>query len=348
MKRSLVLIGLIMLVAAGCGGSGKKSSANTTTSSSGKSGKNIGLVTDIGGLNDRGFNHLSYVGLLRAQSELGIQQQVFQAKSTQDYVPNLSAFARKGYDLTIGVGFTEATAIDTVAATFPKSKFAIVDVDQQEEPHKPANLLGLLFREQETGYLVGYLAGLEEKRRPGKDVIGSVGGQKQPPVDRFIAGYQAGAKAADPGITTLNGYSEDFSDLAKCKQIALNQIEQGAGVIFQVAGGCGLGVLDAAKEKHTWGIGVDADQSFVNSRVLTSAQKKVDVAVFTAIKNLMAGKFAGGSNLLFNAANGGVGLGKINAGVPAAIAAKAKAVAAKVAAGKIKAPTQCPAPNPNC
>ncbi|MGZ4406505.1 MAG: BMP family ABC transporter substrate-binding protein, partial [Gaiellaceae bacterium] len=216
MKSSLALIGLIVLVAAGCGGSGKKSSANTTTSSSGKSGKKIGLVTDIGGLNDRGFNHLSYVGLLRAQSELGIQQQVFQAKSTQDYVPNLSTFARKGYALTIGVGFTEATAMDTVATTFPKSNFAIVDVDQTEEPHKPANLLGLLFREQETGYLVGYLAGLEEKRRPGKDVIGSVGGQKQPPVDRFIAGYQAGAKAADPGITTLNGYSEDFSDLAKC------------------------------------------------------------------------------------------------------------------------------------
>src|SRR6185437_9106529 len=158
MKKSLAVIGLIVLVAAGCGGSGKKSSANTTTSSSGKSGKKIGLVTDIGGLNDRGFNHLSYVGLLRAQSELGIQQQVFQAKSTQ------------GYDLTIGVGFTEATAIDTVATTFPKSNFAIVDVDQTEEPHKPANLLGLLFREQETGYLVGYLAGLEEKRRPGKDV----------------------------------------------------------------------------------------------------------------------------------------------------------------------------------
>jgi len=335
MKRSLVLIGLIMLVAAGCGGSGKKSSANTTTSSSGKSGKNIGLVTDIGGLNDRGFNHLSYVGLLRAQSELGIQQQVFQAKSTQDYVPNLSAFARKGYDLTIGVGFTEATAIDTVAATFPKSKFAIVDVDQQEEPHKPANLLGLLFREQETGYLVGYLAGLEEKRRPGKDVIGSVGGQKQPPVDRFIAGYQAGAKAADPGITTLNGYSEDFSDLAKCKQIALNQIEQGAGVIFQVAGGCGLGALDAAKEKGVWGIGVDADQSFLGPHILTSAVKRVDTAVLDAIKLVVDGKFKGG-NIVFGLKDNGVGLGKISPKVPKSEVAKVMKVRADIIAGKIK------------
>src|SRR6266550_6336208 len=194
MKRSLVLLAVVVLVA-GCGGGGGKK-ASTSGNKAGKSLK-IGLVTDIGGLNDRGFNHLSFLGLQRAQTELGVQQRVFQAKSTQDYVPNLSTFARDGYDLTIGVGFTEATAIDTVATNFPKSNFAIVDVDQTEEPHKPANLLGLLFREQETGYLVGYLAGLEEKRRPGKDVIGSVGGQQQPPVDRFIAGYQAGAKAAD-------------------------------------------------------------------------------------------------------------------------------------------------------
>src|SRR6478672_12763312 len=263
MKRSLVLLGAVALFAAGCGGSSSSSSSNTTTGSKSGSGKKIGLVTDIGGLNDRGFNHLSYLGLLRAQRELGIQQRVYQAKSTQEYVPNLSTFARDGYDLTIGVGFTEADAIDSVATDFPGSKFAVVDVSQTEEKHKPANLLGLLFKEQETGYLVGYLAGLEEKRLAGKDIVGSVGGQKQPPVDRFIAGYQAGAKAADPGITTLNGYSEDFSDLAKCKQIALNQIEQGAGVIFQVAGGCGLGALDAAKEKGVWGIGVDADQSFL-------------------------------------------------------------------------------------
>src|SRR6266576_5306225 len=226
MNRSLALLGvLVLLVAAGCGG-GKKSAANTTTtaSSSGKKIK-VGLVTDIGGLNDRGFNHLSYVGLLKAQREVGIGQRVYQAKSSQEYLPNLSAFARGGYDLTIGVGFTEADATDAVATNFPGSKFAVVDVSQTEEKHKPANLLGLLFKEQETGYLVGYLAGLEEKRLPGKDIIGSVGGQKQPPVDRFIAGYQAGARAADPGITTLNAYSEDWNDQAKCKQIALNQVD---------------------------------------------------------------------------------------------------------------------------
>jgi basic membrane protein A and related proteins len=337
MKRSLALLGvLVLLVAAGCGGNGKKSSANTATATTGGSKLKIGLVTDIGGLNDRGFNHLSFLGLQRAQTELGVQQRVFQAKSTQDYVPNLSTFARDGYALTIGVGFTEATAIDTVATNFPNSKFAIVDVDQTEEPHKPANLLGLLFKEQETGYLVGYLAGLEEKRRPGKDVIGSVGGQKQPPVDRFIAGYQAGAKAADPGITTLNGYSEDFADLAKCKQIALNQIEQGAGVIFQVAGGCGLGALDAAKEKGVWGIGVDADQAYLGPQVLTSAMKRVDTSVYATIQQVIAGKFAGGKNMVFSLKNNGVGLGKISRKVPAADVKLLRSIARQIASGKIK------------
>jgi basic membrane protein A and related proteins len=336
MNRSLALLGvLVLLVAAGCGG-GKKSSANTTTSG-GNTGKKIkvGLVTDIGGLNDRGFNHLSYVGLLRAERELGIAQRVYQAKSTQEYVPNLSTFARDGYGLTIGVGFTEADAIDTVAANFPSSKFAIVDVDQTQEKHKPANLLGLLFKEQETGYLVGYLAGLEEKRRAGKDVIGSVGGQKQPPVDRFIAGYQAGAKAADPGITTLNAYSEDFADQAKCKQIALNQIEQGAGAIFQVAGGCGLGALDAAKEKGVWGIGVDADQSFLGPYILTSAVKRVDTAVFDAVKLVADGKFKGG-NIVFGLKDNGVALGKISPKVPKSEVAKVMQIRADIFAGKIK------------
>ena len=344
MKRSLVLLGVVALFAAGCGGSSNSSSPPTTTSGGGKpgSGKKIGLVTDIGGLNDRGFNHLSYVGLQRAQQELGVQTQVFQAKSTQDYVPNLSTFARQGDDLTIGVGFTEATAIDTAATNFPKSNFAIVDVDQTTEPHKPTNLLGLLVKEQETGYLVGYLAGLEEKRLPGPDVIGSVGGQKQPPVDRFIAGYQAGAKAADPGIKVLNGYSQDFSDQAKCKQVALNQIEQGAGVIFQVAGGCGLGALDAAKEKHVWGIGVDADQSFLGPHILTSAVKRVDTAVFDAIKLVVDGKFKGG-NIVFGLKDNGVGIGKISPKVPQSEVAKVNQIRADIISGKIKnIPTEVP------
>ena len=141
--------------------------------------------------------------------------------------------------------------------------------------------------------------------------VGSVGGQKIPPVDHYIAGYQAGAKKAYPGIQTLNAYSQDFVDQAKCKEIALDQIDKGSKVVFQVAGQCGLGALDAAKEKGVQGIGVDADQAYLGDHILTSALKKVDVAVFDAIKRAQEGKYKGGADVVATVANDGVGIGKI-------------------------------------
>jgi basic membrane protein A len=338
MNRSLALLAVLVAVfVAGCGGSSKSSQGGgpTTTTSNG-SGLKVGLVTDVGGLNDRGFNHLAYLGVQEAAAKLGVAYHVNLSASSGEYVPNLAAFARQNYNLIIGVGFTEANAIDTAATQFPKIKFAIVDVDQTEEPHKPPNLLGLLFREQEVGYLAGYLAGLEEKRRPGPDVIGSVGGQKQPPVDRFIAGYQAGARAADPGIKTLNGYSQDFVKQDLCKTIALNQIAEGAGVVFQVAGGCGLGVIKAAAERDVWAIGVDADQAYIDpAHVLTSATKHVDVAVYKAIQSVKNGTFKGG-NVTYGLKDNGVGLGKINPRVPRSDVAKIEKIRQEIVSGKIK------------
>ena len=325
----------LVLAASACGGDEK---AETTTTT--ESGVRVGLVTDIGQLNDRGFNHLAFVGLERAEKELGVQGRVAESKSGADYIPNLSTFAKQGYDLVIGVGFTEIDAMGKVAKRFPNTSFAIVDVANADLAGKPKNVVGLLFKEQETGYLAGYLAGLVEKRRPGPDVVSSVGGQKQPPVDRFIAGYQAGAKAADPGITTLNGYSQDFVDQTKCKEVALNQIAQGSGVVFQVAGGCGLGALDAAREKKVWGIGVDADQAFLGPHILTSSTKGVDTAVFLTIKSVKDGTFEGGTDSIFSLKEGGVGLGKISAKVPKADVEKLNEVKQDIIDGKIDIPTE--------
>src|SRR5438105_5826400 len=330
-RRSLIPFLVLALLAAGCGGS--KSSGGQTKPAS-KQVK-VGLVTDINQLNDRGFNHLAYVGLLRAEKKLGIQGRVFQSPSAQDYIPNLAKFARLGYDLVISVGFAQADAVSKVAKRFPKTHFAIIDVDAATLKGKPKNVLGLLFREQEVGYLAGYLAGLVEKQKPGPDVIGSVGGMKEPPVDRFIAGYQAGAKKADPGIRLLNGYSHDWVDLAKCKEAALGQIASGSSIEFQVAGGCGLGTLDAAKEKHVWGIGVDADQSFLGPHVLTSATKHVDQAVFLTIKDVIAGKFHGGRNSIFGLKDNGVGLGKISPKVPHADVTAVDKIRNEIASGKL-------------
>jgi basic membrane protein A len=159
---------------------------------------------------------------------------------------------------------------------------------------------------------------------------------KEPPVDRFIAGYQAGASKADPGIKLLNGYSRDWVDLAKCKEAALNQIAAGSTIEFQVAGGCGLGTLDAAKEKHVWGIGVDADQSFLGPHILTSAVKRVDQAVYLTIKDVKAGRFRGGRNAVYGLSDNGVGLGKISPAVPKADVAALEKIRREIASGKLR------------
>jgi basic membrane protein A len=214
-----------------------------------------------------------------------------------------------------------------------------VDFPAEGLKGKPTNVEGLLFKEQEAGYLVGYLSGLLEKGKlagAGKaNTISSVGGQKIPPVDHYIAGYQFGAKQADPGIKTLNGYSQDFVAQDKCKELALNQISQGSDIVFQVAGGCGLGALDAAKTKGVWGIGVDADQAYLGPQILASALKKVDVAVFTAIKQAQTGTFKGGTDYVSTVANGGVGIGKISSKVPQSVVAKVMAQQKKLASGQI-------------
>jgi basic membrane protein A len=334
MRRPLHLLAVLLLVAsctalAACGSDDNSSSSSTTAGPKLK----VGLVTDIGGLNDRSFNQLANQGLTTAESTLGIEGRVLTSKANSDYIPNLSTLAQQKYDLVIGVGFLMADAIDTVAAKFPNTKFAIIDVDVTGLKGKPKNVQGLLFKEQEAGYLAGYMAGLYMKDNGGT-TISSVGGQKIPPVDHYIAGYDAGAKAADPSIKTLNGYSQDFVDQAKCKELALNQIQQGAKVVFQVAGQCGLGAIDAAKEQGVQAIGVDADQAYLGPQVLTSALKKVDVAVTDVIKGVQGNAFTGGANTVFDVKSGGVGIGKSNT-KGAKYDAQIKKVEADIAAGKI-------------
>jgi basic membrane protein A len=306
------LLAALALGIAACGGDDDDSGGSNSSNGSSSGGKSIkaAVVTDIGGLNDRSFNFLANKGLEDAKSKLGIQGRVFISKSNGDYIPNLQTAAQQQNDLTVSVGFLMGDATATVAKKFPQQNFAIVDFSASALKGKPTNVQGLLFKEQEAGYLAGYLAGLWAKDN-NADTVSTVGGQKIPPVDHYIAGFQAGAKKADPGIKTLNGYSQDFVDQAKCKEIALNQIAQGSKVVFQVAGQCGLGALDAAKEKKVQGIGVDADQSYLGPHILTSALKKVDVAVFNAIKRAQDGKFKGGTDVVATVANGGIGLGKI-------------------------------------
>jgi basic membrane protein A len=328
---------LSVLALSACGGSDDDNAAPATTATSTEAAEQVrvGLIVDKGQLDDNGFNELAFNGLSRAEKELGIQGRVIESATAADYIPNMTSLARSGYDLVIGVGFAQGDALGKVAQRYPKVGFAIIDVDQAFVPGKPANVQGLLFREQEVGYLVGYLAGLEQKRAAGKDVISAVGGMKEPPVDRFIAGYFAGAAKADPGIQTILDYSQDWDDQAKCKELALNQIARGSNIVFQVAGGCGLGALNAAGEKGRWGIGVDADQSFLGPHILTSAQKGVDSAVFLTIKAVQDGTWKGGGNATFGLKEDGVGLGKVSPKVPQEDVDKVDEIKQQIADGEI-------------
>jgi basic membrane protein A len=306
----------------------------------------VGLVIEPTGI-DNPYYHGAYLGLERAVRELGIRGRVMTPAPKEGYVPSLSLLARQKYDLVIGNNgaeqdpgaatppFVGARAIDRVATEFPETRFAIIDVAHDDLAHRPKNVLGLVFSEEQAGYLAGHLAALVLELSPGEEVISSVGGQRVPAVERYIAGYQAGARRANPRVTALNTYTDDFIDPVKGRSVALSQIAKGSRVVFQVANACGLGALEAASERGIWGIGVDVDQSHLGRHILTSAVKRMDVAVFDTIEELARGTLETGRTSRFSLRNGGVGLGTINAAVPRALKAEIEDVRAELVAGKI-------------
>jgi basic membrane protein A and related proteins len=343
---ALLACGLLML-GVGCGGdddeggggAAETTTAETDTGASGE-GARVGLVSDVGRFNDRSFNQSALEGLNRAEDELGVMGRPIESRQTADYVPNLSTLAREDFDLSIAVGFLLAEATNTTATRFPDSNFAIIDYSVKAPPFKSnPNVQGLTFATNENSYMIGCLAALMAKRQGGQQVISAVGGVKLPTVDIFIAGYQAGAKRCNPQIRVLVGYSQDFVAQDKCKEIALNQIAQGSQVIFQVAGGCGLGALDAAQERNKWGIGVDRDQSNLGPHILTSAVKRVDQSVFLTAQAVKDGEFQGGTDAVFNLENEGVSVGKISSEVPQELIDQMNELKQQIIDGTIKAPS---------
>jgi basic membrane protein A and related proteins len=309
----------------------------------------VAIVSDIGGLNDKGFNQLANVGLKKAIKELKVQGRAYVTNSANDRTPNLRTAAQAGYGLVLPIGVLFAFGpIDAVAPNFPNTKFAGIDVNFPDLQSKPANVRGVQFKEQEAGYLVGYIAGLVVKDQRGPDIISAVGANPVPAIVRFIAGYRAGAKRANKGVRVLVNYAQDptFSDQAKCKETTLDQIDRGSKVAFMVAGGCGLGGLTAAKERGIWGIGVDADQYFLGKHILTSATKRVDTAVFDMIKKYKAnpGAFRGGFNTTYSVKNNGVGYGRLSTRLSKAKRAeytrKTNVIRNLIAKGKIKPPAK--------
>jgi basic membrane protein A len=294
----------------------------------------VGLVSEPTGIHDP-YGRGPYLGLERGVRELGIRGRVLTPAPKEGYVPSLSALARQKFDLVIGAGFFTGPAIDRVASEFPETSFAVLDF-AHDDLARPNNVLDLVFSEEEAGYLAGHLAALVLRLSPGEEVISSVGGIPVPAVERYIAGYQAGARRANPRVTILNAYTDSFLDPVKGRSVALSQIAKGSRVVFQVAGTSGLGALEAAREHGVWGIGVDVDQSHLGRHILTSAVKRMDVAVFDTIGELAEGTLEIGRVSGFSIRNGGVGLGTLSAEVPRSLAAELEDIKAEIAAGKIR------------
>jgi basic membrane protein A and related proteins len=352
-SRWIIVAGVAALAAAIAVGTALGGARTRTVSAS-----QIAVVTDIGGLNDKGFNHLAYVGYKHAQKALGISGRVFVTNTSQDRLPNLEAAAKDGYGLVIGVGFNFFQDFGQVDPSFPSTHFAGVDIDHGSICASgntcagQANYHGIVFREQEAGYLVGYIAGLMIHLHPhkGKQIVSAVGANPVPAIVHYLAGFQAGAKKANKHVKVYLNMADDptFNDQTKCKITTQNQISRGSGIVFEAAGGCGLGGLSAAKQAHIWGIGVDANQGFLGKFMLTSALKKVDVGVFDIIKAFHKNPngIKGNADTTFTVKNGGVGYAPLSKKVSkkdnAFITKKVKKIAKLIANGKIKVPTTYP------
>jgi basic membrane protein A and related proteins len=303
MTSTVILLAAASLLCAACGPSGD--------AGAGGAGKGrAALVIAQGGLGDQSYNDLANAGFQQALRRYGMTGAPVQSA---DIVAQgeqiLRTAGRAKYNLVIDLEFTHAKAIGKVAKEYPQSHFAIINT---EVPGK--NVASVLFQEQEGSFLAGALAALMTKRsgnpkiNPEK-VIGVIGGTKSVGIDKFLAGYIQGARHVDPGVRVLTAYSNDFGDPGKGKQLAESMFQQKADIVYQVAGGTGTGIIQAAKNTNHYAIGVDADQDdLAPGSVLTTMIKHTDLAVETLIKNETEGAFPGGKTLTLGLKDGGVSL----------------------------------------
>lgn len=299
----------------------------------------VGMVQLIGG--HPGTDNIGgafYLGFVRAAHLPGIEGRVVEIPPSGDPLPALELLARQQYDVIVTPWWDLSWASIPLVRKHPHTIFLVSDVGYRAK-NAPPNFVVTIFRPQESAFLAGYLAALMEARKPRPHVISAVGGLSIPPVDVFIAGFRAGARLADPGIKVLINYSYDFTDPAKCASVADEQIARGSGVIFNVAGACGRGALEEAKLKGVLGVGVDVDQSNLGSFVLTSVLKHVDRSVERAVRLIRDGSFPRNGTLIFDEANGGVGLGKISPRVPKALIRRMKRVEAAIKSERLRVPS---------
>ena len=330
MKRLLAFLVLAGLLASACGGLGLP----------GAGGPKIGMVTDIGQLEDKSFNEFSWKGVQDGAKAVGGEAKVIVTKDTADYKQNIQQFVDQKYDVIFTVGFLIGS--DTLKAAQANPSIQFFGIDQFVADPAPANYQGLLFNEAQAGYLAGIVAAAITK----SNKIGAVGGRSDiPPVVAFIKGYEAGAKAEKPNIQVTIHYTEDFNAPDKGEASAKTMIGQGVDVIFQVAGGTGAAALRAACSAKIWGIGVDVDQYLslpdAKACIVTSAEKKLQIAATDAIKRWKdTGKQT--KNFFNDAKSGGIATSPIRnlSPVPAGLEDKLKKALEDMKSGKLVPPSK--------
>lgn len=318
-----VIMSASMLV--GCGNSETKENADKTLK--------IGMVADIGGINDESFNQSAWEGLQQAEKDFGIEVKVIESKQASEYLQNMESLLDEDVDMVIGVGYTMKEDIQKQAENYPDKQFVLIDETYDTIPE---NVTPILFRENEAAYLTGLVAGKMTKANN----VGFIGGIQTPVVSKFEYGYKAGVKEANEKATVNVQYAGTFSDAAKGKSIANQMYGNGSDIILAAAGGTGLGSIESAKEQNKYAIGVDRDQSdLAPNNVLTSALKKVNVGVYDTVKEFVEGKLISGQEKVYGLKEDGVGIPESTKNlVPQYIIDYVNSMIEKVKSGEIKVP----------
>ena len=262
-------------------------------------GFKIGMVTDVGGVNDGSFNQSAWEGLQRAGEAFGCEVKYIESKGDADYVPNIESFLDEDYDLIVCVGYMMADAVRDAAELYPDQKFAIIDDASNADLD---NVTCMMFEQEQASYLVGLAAGYTTE----SNIVGFVPGAANETMNSFGYGYCAGVLDANPDATILQYNANNFGDASGGKTAVNTMVTKGADVVFHAAGGTGIGVIDGCKENKIWAIGVDSDQSpLAPETILTSALKRVDNACYDATKKTILGTLEGGVET-YDLAAGGV------------------------------------------
>lgn len=339
MKRritALMMAAAMCMSLVACGGSNTSTTENNNTAESGSaaakdtSDLKIGLVTDVGGVNDGSFNQTAWEGMERAGKDFGVTVNYLESSTDADYAPNLETFADEEYDMIISIGYMLADATRNAAEQNPDIKFAIVDDATIDLP----NVTCLMFRAEQASYLAGYVAGKTTKTNN----IGYVAGMANETMNQFGYGYCAGALDAKPDVKIQQFNANSFGDAATGKTMANTAITNGADVIFHAAAATGLGVIEACHEAGVYAIGVDSDQSGISpDTVLTSAMKRVDNAVYDAIESLVNGTLESSVHT-YDLAEGGVDIAPSKDLIADDVAAEVEEVKQKIIDGEIEVP----------